>query len=282
MLKQEGVVMGDTIVFDLETQKSFDEVGGRENFHLLRVSVLGLYSYEAQAFQTYTEWEIPSLLPRLESAQLVIGFNIKRFDYAVLEPYYKRPLTHLRTLDIMEEVTKTLGHRLSLESLATATLNKKKLGSGLDAIQYFRTGQMDKLKEYCLEDVRLTRDLYEYGKRYGKLLYYEQRGLKIASLPVSWGDRSQEILSKGLQERLAVEIVYTPPAPSDKDSRSKTVQLVDVYDLADNYFVGYSHLSGKIESFEIGRVSAVKMTEKPYEVPATFDALVYWNSRTLF
>lgn len=272
--------MGDTIVLDLETQKSFDEVGGRENFHLLRVSVVGLYSYEAQAFKTYTEWEVPSLLPILESAQLVIGFNIKRFDYAVLEPYFKRALTHLRTLDILEEVTKVLGHRLSLESLTSATLGQKKLGSGLDALKYFKAGQMDKLKEYCLEDVRLTRDLYEYGKRYGKLLYYEQRGLQIASLPVSWGDRIPEILRRALQERFTVEIVYT--SASDKDSGSKTVQLVDVYDLADNYFVGYSHLHGKIETFEASRVSAIKMTEKPFEVPATFNATAYWNSRTLF
>jgi WYL domain/RNase_H superfamily len=270
--------MGDTIVLDLETQKSFDEVGGRENFHLLRVSVVGLYSYEARAFQTCTEWEVPSLLPILESAQLVIGFNIKRFDYAVLEPYFKRPLTHLRTLDIMEEVTKALGHRLSLESLATATLNKKKLGSGLDALKYFKAGQMDKLKEYCLEDVRLTRDLYEHGKRYGKLLYYEQRGLQISSLPVSWGDRSQETLRRALQERLTVEIVYA----SEKDNDSKIVQLADVYDLVDNYFVGYSHLHGKIETFEVSRVSATKLTQNPFEVPATFDAKAYWNSRTLF
>ncbi len=279
--------MGDTIVLDLETQKSFDEVGGRENLHLLRVSIVGLYSYEAQAFKTYTEWEVPSLLPTLESARLVIGFNIKRFDYAVLEPYFKRPLTHLHTLDIMEDVTKALGHRLSLESLVSATLGQKKLGSGLDALKYFKTGQMDKLKEYCLEDVRLTRDLYEYGKRHGKLFYYEQRGLQIASLPVSWGDRIPEILKRALQERFTVEIVYISPpgrqaGPSDKDSGSKIVQLVDVYDLADNYFVGYSHLHGKIETFEISRVSAVKMTEKPYEVPATFDAMAYWNSRTLF
>ena len=157
--------MGDTLVLDLETQKSFDEVGGRDNFHLLGVSVVGLYSYETQAFKTFTESETPLLLPILESAQLVIGFNIKRFDYAVLEPYFKQTLAHLRTLDILEEVTKVLGHRLSLDGLVSATLGRKKLGSGLDALKYFKAGQMEKLKEYCLEDVRLTRDLYEYGKR---------------------------------------------------------------------------------------------------------------------
>ena len=274
--------MGDTLVLDLETQKSFDEVGGRENFHLLRVSVVGLYSFETQAFTTFTEWETPSLLPILESAELIIGFNIKRFDYAVLEPYFKRPLSHLRTLDILEEVTKVLGHRLSLDGLVSATLGRKKLGSGLDALKYFKAGQMDKLKEYCLEDVRLTRDLYEYGKQHGKLLYYQQRGLQIASFAIGWGDRSRDTLRRALQERLTVEVVYTPPASSDKDDLSKIVQLMDVYDLADNYFVGFSHLQGKIEIFETGRISAIKITEKSFEVPVTFNALAYWNSRTLF
>jgi hypothetical protein len=274
--------MGDTLVLDLETQKSFDEVGGRENFHLLRVSVVGLYSYETQTFKTFTEWETPSLLPILESAQLVIGFNTKRFDYAVLEPYFKRPLTHLRSLDILEEVTKILGHRLSLDGLVSATLGRKKLGSGLDALKYFKAGQMDKLKEYCLEDVRLTRDLYEYGKRHGKLLYYQQRGQQIASFAVGWGDHSRETLRRALQERLTVEIVYTSSMSSDKDNLSKIVHLMDIYDVVDNYFVGYSHLHGRIDIFETGRISSILMTEKPFEVPATFNAMAYWNSRTLF
>jgi DEAD/DEAH box helicase domain-containing protein len=274
--------MGDTLVLDLETQKSFDEVGGRENFHLLGVSVAGLYSYRSQAFRTFIESEITSLLPVLESAELVIGFNVKRFDYAVLEPYFKRRLAHLRTLDILEEVTKTLGHRLSLDSLVSATLGRKKLGSGLDALKYFKAGRMDKLKEYCLEDVRLTRDLYEYGKRHGRLLYYARRGLEIAHFPVSWGDRTGDILQRAFQERLTVEIVYTAQVSSDKNNLSKTIQLVDVYDLAENYFVGHAHLSGRIETFDAGRVSAVKITEKTFEVPAAFNAIAYWNSRTLF
>jgi hypothetical protein len=169
-----------------------------------------------------------------------------------------------------------------LDSLASATLGQKKVGNGLDALKYFKAGQMDKLKEYCLEDVRLTRDLYEYGKRHGKLLYYEQRGPQIASVAVSWGHRNLETLRRAFQERLTVEIVYTHRAQSDTNNASKIVQLVDIYDLADTCFVGYSHLHGKIETFEAGRVSAVKLTERSFEVPAMFNATDYWNNRRLF
>lgn len=176
--------MGDVLVLDLETQKSFDEVGGRSNLHLLRVSLVGLYSYSENAFKTYTEWETPGLRGMLEKAQLIIGFNIKRFDYPVLEPYIKRSLKSLPTLDILEEVERQLGHRLSLDAIGDATLGRKKTGSGLDAIKYFRAGEMDKLKSYCLADVALTRDLYEYGKSNRELRY--RRGETVLSIPVNW------------------------------------------------------------------------------------------------
>ncbi|MGH7273083.1 MAG: hypothetical protein ACREIQ_01315, partial [Nitrospiria bacterium] len=97
-------------------------------------------------------------------------------------------LAHLPTLDILEEAVKVLGHRLRLESLAQATLGRGKAGTGLDAIRYFRQGELEKLKAYCLEDVRVTRDLYEFGKLHKKLLYYDRPGEKVLSLPVHWKD----------------------------------------------------------------------------------------------
>jgi len=177
--------MGDVIVLDLETQKSFDEVGGRENFHLLRVSVVGIYSYKHDEFRTFTEWETPSLRGLLEEASLIVGFNLKRFDYLVLEPYFKRSLRDFPTLDIMEDVERFLGHRLSLDTLVKATLGEGKTGHGLDAIRYFREGEIEKLKSYCLADVRLTRDLYEYGKRHGHMKYQKNNDLR--TIPVNWG-----------------------------------------------------------------------------------------------
>ncbi len=193
------MAQSDIIVLDLETQKSFEEVGGRDHFHKLLVSVVGIYSYENDRFMTYTEPELLHLFPVLEEARLIIGFNIKRFDYKVLEPYHHRPLTQLPTLDILEEVVKTLGHRLRLETLARATLGRGKIGTGLDAIRYFQQGQVDKLKTYCLEDVKVTRDLYEYGKLHKKLLYYDRPGEKVLTLPVHWEDPSPRQATLQLQ-----------------------------------------------------------------------------------
>jgi DEAD/DEAH box helicase domain-containing protein len=177
---------GDRLVIDLETQHSFEEVGGRDRLEALKVSVLGLYSYAADQFRIYRESELNTLEPLLSRASLIIGFNLRRFDYPVLSSYLPLAFDQLPTLDLMEEITNALGHRVSLDSLAEATLGSKKIGHGLDAIKFFRAGEFDRLSDYCLTDVRLTRDLYEFGVQHGEL-YYLQRSGQRQRCPVNWG-----------------------------------------------------------------------------------------------
>ncbi|MEK7519628.1 MAG: ribonuclease H-like domain-containing protein [Patescibacteria group bacterium] len=177
----------DQIVLDLETQHEFSEVGGREYPHLLKVSLVGVYSYARAAFLAFEEKDIPELEKLLSETDLLIGFNTKHFDYAVLQPYLKSlDLKKIPACDIMEDVANVLGHRLSLESIAQATLGTGKSGHGLDAIRYFREGNMEALKKYCLDDVRITRDIFEYGKQNGKILYTSKYRAESLSAPVSW------------------------------------------------------------------------------------------------
>ena len=177
----------DHIVFDIETQHEFSEVGGGNNPHLLKASVVGCYSYKQDKFLIFEEKEIPELEKMLKSASLLIGFNTKFFDYPVLQPYLKElDLKSIPACDIMEDVTLVLGHRLSLDSIAQATLNAQKSGNGLDAIRYFREGNMEALKKYCLDDVRITRDIFEYGKTHGKLLYNSKYHPESLSVSVRW------------------------------------------------------------------------------------------------
>ena len=179
--------MKDHIVLDLETQHEFSEVGGREYPHLLKVSLIGCYSYAKDAFLTFEEKDIPAFEALLKNAGLVVGFNTKYFDYAVLQPYLREVrLPSIPACDIMEEVANVVGFRLSLDSIAKATLNAQKSGHGLDAIRYFREGNMDALKKYCLDDVRLTRDIFEYGKTHGKVFYTSKYQPETLSVPVDW------------------------------------------------------------------------------------------------
>ncbi|MDO8461669.1 MAG: ribonuclease H-like domain-containing protein [Deltaproteobacteria bacterium] len=176
------------IVLDLETQKTFDEVGGRSNFHLLGVTVVGTYFYETNEYKIFEEKEIPSLENELVRCSRLIGFNIRRFDLPVLAPYLKTDSTKIPILDIMDELEKILGHRVSLESVAQATLGVGKSGKGLDAIAYYRSGEMEKLKKYCLDDVRLTREIYEYGKKNGEVFYQSRDGQHRLPVKIQWKD----------------------------------------------------------------------------------------------
>ena len=159
------------IVLDIETQNLFSDVGGKENLVRLLLSVAGVYSYSDNKFLTFTEKEMPAFENLLRKTDLIIGFNINHFDLPVLQKYLSVDLSKIPAFDIMDEVVKAAGHRVSLDDLVINTLGKRKSANGLLAVQYFRQGRMDELKKYCLDDVRLTRDLYEHGLKHSEIKF---------------------------------------------------------------------------------------------------------------
>lgn len=173
------------IVLDLETQKSFDEVGGRGKNHLLKISVCGVYDYATDKYYCYEENEIPRLAPILQTADQIIGFNIKDFDFEVIQPYLNFDINEVPYLDLLEEIEKVIGHRIKLESVAQGTLGSGKSGSGLEAILYFKNGRMDLLKKYCTDDVKITRQVYEYALKNQKVLYKDFFKTKEIPLKIS-------------------------------------------------------------------------------------------------
>ncbi len=175
----------DIVTWDLETQFLADEVGGWDNKAAMKVSVAVLWSSRDKEFRHYTEGQVPQLIARLKQADLVVGFNNKNFDNAVMAAYPGGAhLAALPTLDLLEEVSRNLGRRLKLDSLAQATLGTPKSADGLMAVKWWREGRLKELLDYCQMDVALTRDLWEFGRKYGYLLYEEKRGLM--RLPVDW------------------------------------------------------------------------------------------------
>ncbi|OGG16938.1 hypothetical protein A3D77_06045 [Candidatus Gottesmanbacteria bacterium RIFCSPHIGHO2_02_FULL_39_11] len=162
------------VVFDIETQFIFQEV--KNDIKKLKVSVVGTYDYGTDQYICYEESQLPKLFEKFEHAGELIGFNSNKFDLPVLAPYYVGDITQFRSFDIMQEVEKMLGHRISLDDLAKATLGTKKSGHGLDAIDWYRKGEMEKLKKYCLMDVKITKEIYDYGKKYGRLFYMSPYG----------------------------------------------------------------------------------------------------------
>src|SRR3954468_10816031 len=173
------------IYFDLETQKSADEVGGWDKISLMRFSVAVTYSSGRGTYRIYGEQQVNDLITELQRADLVVGFNNLRFDYEVLHGYTTLDLRQLPTLDMLVELQNTLQHRLSLDSIATATFGVEKTAEGLQAIQWFNEGKMLEIAEYCCYDVKLTKLVYEYGVTHKQLHYHNRFGKKM-TVPVKW------------------------------------------------------------------------------------------------
>lgn len=164
--------MSREVVFDIETQNTFKEVG-EGNVRGLRVSLVVAYDYSTDTFFSYTEDELKNLWPLLEHADRIIGYNSKSFDIPVLNNYYTGDLHRIPHLDLLEMIRERLGFRVKLDDVAKATLGTAKSAHGLQAVEWFKQGQMEKIKQYCIDDVRITRDVYEYAKKFQKLRYFE-------------------------------------------------------------------------------------------------------------
>ncbi|MCL6450179.1 MAG: ribonuclease H-like domain-containing protein [Acetobacteraceae bacterium] len=189
----------EVLVFDLETQRTFDEVGGRHNVSRLALALGVTYSLRRKEFRTFGEKEVAALVDELRAADAVVGFNLVRFDYQVLQPYTPFDLASLRTLDILEELEKVLGHRVSLDSLARATLGLGKTADGLKAVEWFKEGRLDLVEEYCRADVDITRRLFEFGLRRGYLLYVSRPDGQTRRVAAWWGQgQVKEFYEKAL------------------------------------------------------------------------------------
>ena len=177
--------MKNIVYFDLETQKSADEVGGWNNIRDMKMSIGVTYSTARGDYRIYGEKEVDELIKELLRADLVVGFNNLRFDYEVLHGYTVMDLKQVPTLDMLVDLQKALQHRLSLDSVATASLGVEKTAEGLQAIKWFREGKMMEIAEYCCYDVKITKLVHEYGAANRQLFYTNKFGTKM-SVGVEW------------------------------------------------------------------------------------------------
>jgi DEAD/DEAH box helicase domain-containing protein len=174
------------VYFDLETQKSAEEVGGWGRIRDMRMSLGVTFSTARAGYKIYSEAKAADLIEELRRADLVVGFNILRFDYEVLMAY--SPFFDPRqvpTLDMLVDLQKSLQHRLSLDSVAQATLGIEKTSDGMQALRWFREGKLLEIAEYCCHDVKITRLVHEYGVRHKQLFFVNRFGKKLA-VPVAW------------------------------------------------------------------------------------------------
>ncbi len=177
--------MDNTVFFDLETKKLAHEVGGWDNIHKMGLAVAVTYSTASAAYHHFTEEQAAELVIELQQADLVVGFNVLRFDYTVLQPYTDVPLRTLPTVDMLQNIYRVLGFRVSLDAIAAATLSTQKSADGIQAVHWYRRGEIDKVIAYCQRDVQVTRDVYEFGRRHGFVRYLD-RYYGVRQVPVNW------------------------------------------------------------------------------------------------
>jgi DEAD/DEAH box helicase domain-containing protein len=173
------------VYFDLESQKLFQEVGGRDPSRLLLACGV-TWSTARNNFAVYWEQDAQALVNELKSADKVVGFNIINFDYQVLKPYAPNAnFRSFRSVDMLQDIYRALNFRLSLDSIAKATLGTTKTADGLQSVQWFRNGELDRVTEYCKADVDITRRVYEFGSENGYVNYYSKLGSKL-KVAVNW------------------------------------------------------------------------------------------------
>jgi len=173
------------VYFDLETQKSAEEVGGWGNKKKMGLSIGVTYSTRDQRFRPYEEEDVTALVHELSTADQVIGFNIINFDYGVLEGYTDFDFSKINTFDLLADLHAKLGFRVGLNSLAQATLKSAKSADGLQAIDWFREGAFGKIAIYCRQDVVVTRDLHQFGCQ-NQYVYYLDKNQRPVKVSVKW------------------------------------------------------------------------------------------------
>ena len=176
----------DVVYFDLETQRTANDVGGWARKSDMGMSVGVTYSTADGAYEIFSEQRAGDLVARLRRADLVVGYNVINFDYEVLMAYTILDLRHhLRTLDLLDHVERASGHRLKLDVLAHGTFGVGKIAEGLDAIRWWREGKLMEIAEYCCFDVKVTRLVHEHGARHGELFYSDRFGRR-QRMEVNW------------------------------------------------------------------------------------------------
>jgi len=169
------------IVLDIETKNIFQDVG-KNDPTMLDMSLIGIWDSETNKYEAFLENELNKLWPIIEKADVLIGYNSDHFDIPLLNKYYPGDLTLIKSVDLMNEIKNVVGRRMKLDHVAEATLGINKSGHGLQAITWWKQGEIEKIKEYCLDDVKITKKLYDYALKHGKLKYKE--GPKSIAIPL--------------------------------------------------------------------------------------------------
>lgn len=185
------------IIFDIETDGIITNVGGKQVFP--NMYVVCIHDSETDKYTSYKQDQLKDLWPILEKADLLIGYNSESFDTPILNRYYSGDLSKIGSVDILNEIKKSLGYRIKLDSVAEATLGRKKSGHGLEAMEWWKQGRYDDVIKYCIDDVKITKDIYDYALKNGHLKFKDGSAIKEIKLDTSkWEKKANSAITQTL------------------------------------------------------------------------------------
>lgn len=186
------------VVFDLETQNIFSEVGSSDP-SALDISVATVYDSETDKYTTVTIDEIDQLWPIIEQADALVGYNSNHFDIPLLDKYYPGDLTQIKSIDLLEDIKLSLGRRLRLDSVAQATIGAKKSADGLQAVRWWREGKIKEIKKYCEQDVKVTKKIFDYAREHGHVKFKDGHRKREIPLDTShWEEKDDSAMTHSL------------------------------------------------------------------------------------
>lgn len=186
------------IVFDLETQNIFQEVGSSDPT-ALDISVATVYDSETDTYTTVDITALETLWPIIEQADALVGYNSNHFDIPLLNKYYPGDLTQIKSIDLLEDIKASLGRRLRLDSVAEATIGAKKSADGLQAVRWWREGKVDEIKKYCEQDVKVTKEVFYYALEHGHVKFKD--GTRKRDIPLDtshWTEKEDVAMTHSL------------------------------------------------------------------------------------
>ncbi len=167
--------MSKAVVLDIETQNTFQDVGGYFP-EKLDVSVVCAYFYGDDSWESYTQETLQDLFQRLEHVDAIVGYNSVGFDVPILNKYYAGDLLKIPQLDMLDKIRQSLGFRIKLDDVAAATIGAKKSAHGLQAVQWWKEGKIQEIIDYCMQDVKVTKEVFEFGQEKGFILFDDRSG----------------------------------------------------------------------------------------------------------
>lgn len=186
------------VIFDLETQNIFSDVG-TNNPADLDISVGSFYDSLEDKYLTVSVDELSKAWPLIEQADALVGYNSNHFDIPLLNKYYPGDITRIKSIDLLEEIRKSLGKRLRLDSVAEATVGAKKSGHGLQAVRWWREGKIEEIKKYCEQDVKITKKVFDYALLNGHVKYKDGARKREIPLDVStWAIKEESLMTHSL------------------------------------------------------------------------------------